>query len=117
MSLYSLPRGAALRYGAGDPVSRHEAAIGFPQAALLALAQALLWSLAFSLVYKAPALDGAEQFVWAFSLENGYWKHPPLPSWILHGLMEVFGPSVALSFVTTQLGVLVSSVQPGSPRQ
>jgi len=38
---------------------------------LLCAAQVLLWSLAFGLTYSAPELDGAEQFVWSFSLESG----------------------------------------------
>jgi 4-amino-4-deoxy-L-arabinose transferase-like glycosyltransferase len=75
---------------------------------LFALAQAILWSTAFSLTYKAPGIDSAEQFAWAFSLENGYWKHPPLPTWVLHALIQVFGPSVALSFVATQASVALA---------
>jgi len=74
----------------------------------LCLGQWLLWSLAFALTYKAPEIDSAEQFVWAFSMQNGYWKHPPLPSWIMHGLLWVFGPSVALPFVATQGAVVLA---------
>jgi len=76
--------------------------------ALLCLGQLLLWSLAFGLTYKAPEIDSAEQFVWAFSLENGYWKHPPMPSWIMHGLIALVGPSVALPFVATQLSIVIA---------
>ena len=76
--------------------------------ALLCVGQALLWSIAFGLTYKAPEIDSAEQFVWAFSLENGYWKHPPMPSWILHGLIALVGPSVALPFVATQLCIVIA---------
>jgi 4-amino-4-deoxy-L-arabinose transferase-like glycosyltransferase len=108
MFRYALPRIATTRYGEGGLVAQDRVVVGWREAALFALAQALLWSLAFTFTYKAPALDGAEQFVWAFSLENGYWKHPPLPSWILHGLMQLFGPSLALSFVTTQIGVTLA---------
>ncbi|WP_413897045.1 glycosyltransferase family 39 protein [Rhodoferax sp.] len=75
---------------------------------LLCIGQVLLWSLAFGLSYTAPEIDSAEQFVWAFSLENGYWKHPPMPSWIMHGLIQVFGPSVALPFVATQVSIVLA---------
>jgi 4-amino-4-deoxy-L-arabinose transferase-like glycosyltransferase len=75
---------------------------------LLCLAQTLLWGLGLGLSRSAPELDSAEQFVWAFSMESGYWKHPPLPSWIMHGLLNVFGPSVALPFVATQLCVTLA---------
>ncbi|MBC7717941.1 MAG: glycosyltransferase family 39 protein [Pseudorhodobacter sp.] len=75
---------------------------------LLCVAQTLLWGLGLGLSRSAPELDSAEQFVWAFSMESGYWKHPPLPSWIMHGLLIVFGPSVALPFVATQLCVTLA---------
>lgn len=77
---------------------------------LLALCcgQVLLWGCAFGFTYQAPEIDSAEQFVWAFSMENGYWKHPPMPSWIMHGLLRVFGPSVALPFVAAQVCVVVA---------
>src|SRR5438105_7445275 len=75
---------------------------------LLCAAQVLLWGLAFGLSYKAPEIDSAEQFVWSFSLENCYWKHPPLPSWIMHALILVFGTSVALPFVATQASIVIA---------
>jgi 4-amino-4-deoxy-L-arabinose transferase-like glycosyltransferase len=74
----------------------------------LCIGQVLLWGCAFALTYKAPEIDSAEQFVWAFSLENGYWKHPPMPSWIMHALLQVFGPSVALPFVATQASIAIA---------
>ncbi len=76
--------------------------------AALCVGQLLLWSVAFGLTYKAPEIDSAEQFVWAFSLESGYWKHPPMPSWILHELIQLFGPSVVLPFVATQASIVIA---------
>lgn len=75
---------------------------------LLCIGQALLWGLAVSAFYSAPEIDSAEEFVWAFSLENGYWKHPPGPSWIMHALLNVFGPSVALPFVAAQAAIVIA---------
>jgi len=72
------------------------------------ISQVVLWSLAFGLTYSAPEMDSAEQFVWSFSVESGYWKHPPLPSWIMRVLLQVFGPSVVLPFVATQLCVVIA---------
>ena len=86
----------------------HARAAAWPVLLLAGLAQWLLWSLAFALTYRAPEIDSAEQFVWSFSLENGYWKHPPVPSWIMHGLVGLFGPSVALPFVATQACIVVA---------
>ena len=76
--------------------------------ALLCIGQVLLWSLVVGLNYSAPEVDSAEQFVWAFSMENGYWKHPPLPSWIMHGLIQLFGASLLLPFVATQTCIVIA---------
>ena len=75
---------------------------------LLCAGQVLLWGSAFGLSYSAPEIDSAEQFVWAFSLENGYWKHPPGPSWIMHALMAWVGPSIALPFVAAQVCIVIA---------
>jgi 4-amino-4-deoxy-L-arabinose transferase-like glycosyltransferase len=37
--------------------------------------------------------DNIEQVVWAHSLEWGYHKHPPLPTWILGSAITLFGPA------------------------
>ena len=76
--------------------------------ALLCIGQVLLWGLVVGLNYSAPEVDSAEQFVWAFSMENGYWKHPPLPSWIMHGLIQLFGPSLLLPFIATQTCIVIA---------
>lgn len=76
--------------------------------AMLCIGQILLWSVLGGLNYTGPEIDSAEQFVWAFSMENGYWKHPPLPSWIMHGLMQVFGPSVMLPLVAAQTSIVLA---------
>jgi len=75
---------------------------------LLCVGQVLLWGTACWLSYSAPEVDSAEQFVWSFSLESGYWKHPPLPTWIMHGLVRAFGTSVALPFIATQGCIVVA---------
>ncbi len=67
-----------------------------------------MWGFAFGLNYKAPEIDSAEQFLWSFSMESGYWKHPPMPSWIMHALVQVFGPSVALPFVAIQVCIVIA---------
>jgi 4-amino-4-deoxy-L-arabinose transferase-like glycosyltransferase len=77
-------------------------------ALLLAAGQVALFGLAVGLTYSAPEIDSAEQFVWSFSLENGYWKHPPMPSWIMHALVDVFGPSVVLPFIAAQACTVIA---------
>lgn len=77
-------------------------------AAAAAAAHVLLWGGALALSRRAPALDSAEQLVWSYALQAGYWKHPPLPTWLMHGLVGVFGPSVALTFIAAQACVAIA---------
>lgn len=49
--------------------------------------------------------DSLEQFVWGQSLEWGYWKHPPLTSWLMWAGLQVFGP---VPWITYLLGGLVT---------
>ncbi|MEO9101254.1 MAG: glycosyltransferase family 39 protein, partial [Burkholderiaceae bacterium] len=88
--------------------ARHEAVRQMPAgrewrvALCLGVGFLLLWGVATALAYQAPDIDSAEQFVWAVSLEGGYYKHPPLPTWIMHGLIALFGPSLVLPVVAAQ---------------
>ena len=50
-----------------------------------------LWVLLAGLTNSGQFADNIEQFVWAQSLEPGYWKHPPLPSWLLWAALKLFG--------------------------
>jgi 4-amino-4-deoxy-L-arabinose transferase-like glycosyltransferase len=76
--------------------------------AIFCAAQVLLWSLMCAANYSSLEIDSAEQFVWAVSMEGGYWKHPPLPSWIMHGLVQVFGASVVLPLAATQVCIVTA---------
>jgi hypothetical protein len=73
------------------------------QVVLLLIGMITLWTLACGLSHSAPDLDGMEELVWASSLELGYLKHPPLPSWIMYLFTQVFGRPVWLTFFVGQL--------------
>src|SRR3546814_74065 len=62
-----------------------------------------LWTVLCGVSHRAPDLDGMEELVWASSLELGYYKHPPVPSWFMHILAQVFGRPVWLTFFAGQL--------------
>lgn len=53
----------------------------------------------------AAPMDNVEQLVWIRSLEWGYYKHPPLPTWIVAAAAAVAGPSIELTYV---LGCIVT---------
>ncbi|MBF8179710.1 glycosyltransferase family 39 protein [Herminiimonas contaminans] len=67
-----------------------------------------LWTLSAALSHKAPDWDNMEELVWAGSLEWGYYKHPPLPTWLLYGLLQIFDRSVWITFFAGQLSVVLS---------
>ena len=62
----------------------------------------LPWSLEL-----VPPVDNLEQLVWSQSLELGYYKHPPLPTWILIGAERLAGPSLLLTEILA-VGALVA---------
>src|SRR3546814_15796636 len=70
---------------------------------LFLLGMVALWTVLCGVSHRAPDLDGMEELVWASSLELGYYKHPPVPSWFMHILAQVFGRPVWLTFFAGQL--------------
>jgi 4-amino-4-deoxy-L-arabinose transferase-like glycosyltransferase len=70
---------------------------------LLLAGMVALWTVLCAISHRAPDLDGMEELVWASSLELGYFKHPPVPSWFMHGLTQIFGRPVWLTFFAGQL--------------
>ncbi|MDY7577790.1 glycosyltransferase family 39 protein [Herbaspirillum sp. RTI4] len=75
---------------------------------LLLAAHLLLWTLLTGISHRSPDLDNMEELVWGSVIEWGYYKHPPLPSWIIYGLTSVFGRSVWVTFFAGQLSVVLS---------
>lgn len=70
---------------------------------LCLLGMVALWTTLCALSHSAPDLDGMEELVWAVSLELGYTKHPPLPTWIMHYATQWLGATVWLPFLMGQI--------------
>jgi hypothetical protein len=88
---------------AGAPAARGlkpMLAVGF------SLAVIVVWALWAAYFNTAQFGDNIEQFNWAQSLELGYQKHPPLPSWLLGAVIKLFGPSVYWAYVLATLCLL-----------
>uniref|UniRef100_UPI0033402AC3 glycosyltransferase family 39 protein n=1 Tax=Castellaniella defragrans TaxID=75697 RepID=UPI0033402AC3 len=66
-------------------------------------AMVCLWTVLCAISHKAPDLDGMEELVWAASLELGYTKHPPLPSWFMYLATGILGRPIWLPFLMGQL--------------
>lgn len=70
---------------------------------LCLLGMVTLWTLLCAISHQAPDLDGMEELVWAASLELGYTKHPPLPSWFMHFATLALGREIWLPFLMGQI--------------
>lgn len=72
----------------------------------ISLAVVVLWALWAAAFNTAQFGDNVEQFNWAQSLELGYHKHPPLPSWLLGAAVQLSGPSVYWAYAMATLCLL-----------
>lgn len=52
---------------------------------------ALTWLAHLAATSLSPPVDDLEQLTWVRSLEWGYYKHPPLPTWLLWLPIKLFG--------------------------
>ena len=76
------------------------------QAVLISAAIVVAWALWAAFFNSAQFGDNIEQFNWAQSLELGYHKHPPLPSWILGAAIRLFGSSIYWAYGLATLSLL-----------
>ena len=90
------PVGADFTADAASGLRRHWALV-------LALALVAMWVLVPAGVNTGQWGDNFEQYVWAHSLEWGYHKHPPLPTWLLGGLIALCGPSPYWAYLLAAL--------------
>ena len=60
---------------------------------------AIIWLTQLSHISLSPPVDNLEQLTWMRSLEWGYYKHPPAPTWLLAGLVSVLGWSAMTSYL------------------
>ncbi|HEY4038907.1 MAG TPA: glycosyltransferase family 39 protein, partial [Burkholderiaceae bacterium] len=72
------------------------------------LACALTWSVLPAILLSAPHGDNVEQLNWSQAFQWGYFKHPPLPTWLLRAAIGVFGPSAALTYALAMACVAVA---------
>jgi len=69
------------------------------------------WTLLAAVLPLSMDLDSVEQVVWSQTAQWGYYKHPPMPSLLLHGLNSLFGhPSMGLTAFAAQGGNIVALI-------
>ena len=52
--------------------------------------------------------DSLESYIWAQSFEWGYWKHPPLTTWLMYVPLHLVGPSPYWPYVMSGLTYAVT---------
>lgn len=69
---------------------------------------AAVWLGELSLVSLTPPMDNVEQLTWVRSLQWGYYKHPPLPTWLLWPVVHELGLRASSSYLMGALLTLAS---------
>jgi len=80
-------------------------------ACTLALVFGAAWLLLLGATAVSPPLDNIEQTIWLRSLQWGYYKHPPLPTWLAAGATALGGhgpwPTYVLGAACTLASLLM----------
>lgn len=76
--------------------------------ALLLIAYCSVWLTHLSSTSLSPPTDNIEQLNWVHSLEWGYYKHPPFPTWLFWPLVRLFGANAWTSYAAAAITNLAS---------
>ena len=89
--------GLAHPFGVSDPgnaKTTNASSLHAPSGQLVAISLlifAAIWLLHLASTSLSPPVDSIEQLTWVRSLQWGYYKHPPLPTWLLWLPVQLLG--------------------------
>lgn len=69
---------------------------------------AVFWCLVPILGHHSPPLDVIEMHTWAAAPQLGYYKHPPLPAWIIYLSEAIFGVNRLALFLPSALSITLT---------
>ncbi len=78
------------------------------QLALLVAIFSVVWTATLVLTSASPPGDNIEQLLWVQALQWGYYKHPPLPTWLIWIPVGMFGRDITATYVAAALTNLAS---------
>ncbi|MEO5732120.1 MAG: glycosyltransferase family 39 protein, partial [Rubrivivax sp.] len=78
--------------------------------AALLLVFAAVWLVHLDWASLSPPTDNIEQLTWVHAIEWGYYKHPPLPTWLFWLGTQALGIEAWTSYVAGALCTLTSMV-------
>ncbi|WP_319533715.1 glycosyltransferase family 39 protein [uncultured Cohaesibacter sp.] len=73
-----------------------------------ALFHLVFWTLVPALTYGNLPLDVIELVTWGHEWQLGYFKHPPMPSWLLEGATLLFGSAEWPAYLLSQLSIVTA---------
>ncbi len=65
--------------------------------------QLVFWTLIPYLAHHAPPLDATEMYGWSLSFEWGFYKHPPMPTWLVAAVQMFVGKNMLSLFLCASL--------------
>lgn len=68
----------------------------------------VLWTLVPTAVNRNLPLDVIELVTWGHEWQLGYFKHPPLPSWLLEAATLIAGNAAWPAFLLSQISIVVA---------
>lgn len=71
----------------------------------LIIFQMIYWTLVPYIVHIAPPLDATEMYGWSLSFEWGFYKHPPMPTWIVAIVQMLVGKNILSLFLSASLAI------------
>ncbi len=70
--------------------------------------QMLFWTLVPMLAHHAPPLDATEMYSWSLSFQWGFYKHPPMPAWIVGLVQMIVGKNILSLFLCASMAISAS---------
>lgn len=74
----------------------------------LIIFQMIYWTLVPYVAHMAPPLDATEMYGWSLSFEWGFYKHPPMPTWIVAIVQFLVGKNILSLFLCGSLAISVT---------
>lgn len=75
---------------------------------VMVLVYLVLWPLVATLAHHSPPLDMIEGFVWSLHPQAGYYKHPPLPAWVIAASTALLGKQMFALLILGPLCILAA---------
>ena len=70
--------------------------------------QLIFWTFVPLMAHHAPPLDATEMYGWSLSFQWGFYKHPPMPAWVVAIVQTMVGKSMFSLFLCASIVISAS---------